>query len=128
MIHFVIIGADNLVVSAGRAWTLPAGALQVSNYAGSVQSLSKMMLTHEGLVDRPRSPGISTQGHQHTISDMPIGTVVSVLDVATGEQLGSFSTTEDAATETIDLPDAGVYDIVVEAPLPALPRTVRVTT
>ena len=73
MKYFVVIGPDDLVTSAGRATEVPTGAEEVPDYQGTVSALGRMMRVGGELVDRPRSPGVTTQGTEHTISNMPPG-------------------------------------------------------
>ena len=128
MIWFVLLDSNNLVAAAGRAATLPAGAVAVPNYSGTLMGLSRMVMTNQQLVSRPMSASVQSPGHQHTLTDMPVGTVVTVFDATGGEILELFATATEGQTETIDLPDPGAYDISVVAPLPALPLDLRVVT
>ncbi|MEL6889497.1 MAG: hypothetical protein AAFO86_12430 [Pseudomonadota bacterium] len=128
MIWFVFLDSNNLVASAGRATTLPPGAVAVPNYPGTLEGLSRMVMTGQQLVSRPLSAAVQSQGHQHTLSNMPLGTVVTVYDATGRELLVEFTTTTEGESETIDLPDPGTYDISAVAPLPALPLTLQVTT
>lgn len=126
--YFVQLDQYGIVVSAGRSALPPVGAVVVHGYSGSLTELSRKVNSAHGLVDRPLSPQVQSSGHEHTISNMPLGTTVSVFDSDGGMDLGLFTADVDDMTEVISLPDPGNYQITITAPSPALQTVVSVRT
>lgn len=116
------------VVEAGRGVNVPTGGVELPDYRGRVAVLLNFRMVNGALVERPLSPAVASAGSQHTIAGLQDGTRIDVIDVTGDERLTSIEVVGSDVTEVIDLPDPGTYDIVVSAPLPARPRTVRVTT
>lgn len=85
--------------------------------------LVNMQFVDEAWIDRPvLEPATTETGVVY--NDAPAGSVIQVIDVETGQVLGS--ATPVGATITIDLPDDGTYLLEGTYPLPYLPTSHRV--
>ncbi|GIT85397.1 hypothetical protein [Roseobacter sp. OBYS 0001] len=118
------IATGTVITVAGRAATLPAGAVAAPAGLSASDLLARMIETDGTLVLRPLSPVVTSAGTVHTIANCPAGTVIEVADVAGDEIMAEITST--GQTEVISLPDPGEYQIRVAAPLPALPTERRI--
>lgn len=143
---YVILDANSHVtrVQQARQSAAPAGALEVV-FVGSgavfapgpsevglrgrhtLRAIGEMMRIGGFLEPRPVTMTPSVAGNVVTINPVPLGTVVEVFDLSGGERMTLLTAPSENWTETITLPDAGIYQIEVAAPGDALPVTSVVT-
>ena len=128
MIVYVRTDQSGIVVEAGRAIVLPAGAMAVPNHNGNLRALGRSMVTGGVVVPRPQSPGVQSTGTQHSVTSMSTGTTVTVFDAIADEIMTKHTATTSDETFTFSLPDPGRYEIHIAAPAPALPTFAEVVT
>ncbi|MBW4708614.1 hypothetical protein KX928_12550 [Roseobacter sp. YSTF-M11] len=128
MIYWFFTNPDGTIWQAGRSPTLPTGATQSPSQISPAELVKYYLDGGGALTLRPPSPGIVSNGTEHTIADCPPGTVINIEDNISGEQLGSITTDQDPQTEVINLPDPGTYIITVTGPSPMLPTEKQVVT
>jgi len=128
MITYIRSDQDGYVTEAGRATSLPVGAVAVPDYGGNLRALGRSMVTGGVLVPRPQSPGVQSTGTQHSITAMSIGTTVTVIDAIADQIMTTHIASANDETFTFNLPDPGRYEIHVAAPAPALPTFAEVVT
>lgn len=124
----VVKGAAS-VQSAGQ---IPAGALKViasgTPEVGevlvpgrpSVRDLCRMMLSGSALVDRPSLPVPVQSSSTVTLSGLPLGTVVEVIDASGDEVMAELVADTEGWGDDIVMASNGAYQIELLPPAPYL--------
>lgn len=138
MMYVVLNG--NLVKNAASVQSetqIPAGALKVIAsgtpavdevlVAGrpNIRDLCQMMLSGSSLVERPTLPDPTRIDNVVTLSGLPLGTLIEVIDVSGDEVMLETSADTDNWGDTITLTENGTYEIELLPPAPHLPLTFR---
>ncbi|WP_439137543.1 hypothetical protein [Roseicyclus sp.] len=119
-------GALLVVLLPSKAVFAP-GADEVGLHLSNAnREIGTMMRVGGILQPRPVTPEPTWDGSEITIPPVPEGTVIELFDLAGGERMAVLSADAEGWTETVSLPDAGTYEIELQAPGDFLPASLRI--